>query len=140
MRPDHADSARELGVVLTTLKRNEEAIAAYQHAVSLQPDSIQVLLSFGERLQEARRFEEAAAAFGKVVDLDPNHCNGWLCLGAALLGLNQYADSLAAFRRAQRVLGRGLGDCATAAPTVTALQHQSRRSGCCDRRPMSSQS
>ena len=81
----HRDSALELGRSLQALKRNDEAIQAYQLAHSLKPACTDTLLTLGTLLQETRRFQEAAVAFERIVSVDPNRCDGWLGLGVALL-------------------------------------------------------
>jgi tetratricopeptide (TPR) repeat protein len=71
------------GVALRELKRFEEALASYDHALTLRPDYAEALLNRGSILYELKRFEEALANYDQALTRRPDyaeaHFNEALC-------------------------------------------------------------
>ena len=120
LRPADAESARELADVLTALKRNEEAIRAYEQAVALQPHSIAVLFSFGERLQEEREVRASGGGIQKRRRSGSQPLQ-WL---AQSWGRLAWAQSICGF-----ACGVPSGSCAGAGLRRGLLQHVDRTYG-----------
>jgi superkiller protein 3 len=70
-----------LGFVYRTMKRNDEAIAAYQKATEVSPKSGQAWHGLARSLFNATRMDEAMAAYTKTMEFEPK------LAGEAHLGL-----------------------------------------------------
>lgn len=70
--PGDYDAQRSLGVVLLSLHRFEEAIAAGDRARAMRPDDAFNEGVVGDGLLELGRYDEAFAAFQRMVDKRPN--------------------------------------------------------------------
>jgi tetratricopeptide (TPR) repeat protein len=66
-QPKHVPAHNVLGVVLSQLGRNTEAVASYDRALLLAPDSIETWHGRGMTLLAAGRIEEAIASFDRVI-------------------------------------------------------------------------
>ena len=55
------------------LKRYEEAIAAYEQAIRLDPNYASAYNNKGTALNDLKRYEEAIAAYEQAIRLDPNY-------------------------------------------------------------------
>jgi membrane associated rhomboid family serine protease len=89
--PDRASSWYNLGVTLSRLDRDAEALEAYQRANELEPDDAQYRDAVAGALAHAAyiaqgegRDEEAAAAYRRSLALAPEHADRWFNLGVAL--------------------------------------------------------
>ncbi|MGE3840724.1 MAG: tetratricopeptide repeat protein [Vicinamibacterales bacterium] len=70
--PGDYDASRMLGVVLLSLHRFDEAIAAGQRARSLRPDDPWNYGVIGDGQLELGRYDEAFASFQRMMDLRPS--------------------------------------------------------------------
>ena len=61
------------GGALVALGRREEALAAYDQALALQPDQMDTHIAKGGLLQGLERFEAAEAAYRAGLRIDPEH-------------------------------------------------------------------
>lgn len=70
------------GSVLRTLGQHEQAIAAYDKAIELQPNSSRIWTYRGLALQALKREDEAIASFFKALKANPNYyeARAWLDL------------------------------------------------------------
>ncbi len=112
------------GNELWRLFRYQEAIAAFEKAIELQPDLAQAHYGKAISLQDKEDFkemqyleqsfteeeelieidratyEEALAAFAKTTELDPNFELAWRAQGSILQELERYPEALAAYDKA----------------------------------------
>jgi protein O-GlcNAc transferase len=131
--PESAVIQNELGIVYGVAGRVDEALKAFERAVSLDPDEPSYALSYGELLYRRGRIEEAltelqkaseipdalillSAAYEKLgrtddlfltlrryVELKPEDMGARVLLGEKLEGEKRYEDALEVYRQ-------GLGD------------------------------
>ena len=90
------------GIVLHQLKRYEEAIAAYDTALQLQPNFPFSLQGKGDALYELARYEEAVAAYDDALSLRPDS----VILsnrGNALSNLGRYGEALESLNAALKL-------------------------------------
>ena len=93
-----ADEWYELGVELEAVTP-EEARAAYQRALELEPAHADAHVNLGRLLHEAGRAAEAAAHYREAEAAGP-HAVGSFNLGVALEDLRRPVDAIGAYRRA----------------------------------------
>ncbi|MFL5588082.1 MAG: tetratricopeptide repeat protein [Ktedonobacteraceae bacterium] len=93
----------EEGYALWNLKRYEEALAAFEQALRLDPNLASAYYNKGKALLDLNRPEEALAAFEQALRLDPNLTSAYHGKGAALWELKRPEEALAAFEQALRL-------------------------------------
>ncbi len=91
-----------LGNTYLDLKRYEEALAALEQALRLDPNEAPAYIGRGGVLLNLKRYEEALAAFDQAIRLDPNGAPAYTVKGIALGELKRYEEALAAFDQAIR--------------------------------------
>ena len=89
-----------LGNVYRTLDRTDEAIAAYQRAIELDPKFAYPHNGLGAVYQTLGRTDEAIAAFQRAIELDPKFAYPHNGLGNAYRDLGRTDEALAAYQRA----------------------------------------
>lgn len=98
--PESAAQALARGQALRTQGRAEEALAAFDSALNLDPNLALAWHGKGQVLLETERYEEAADAFEEALQLDGELAGGWHGKGLALAQLEQPRDALEAQERA----------------------------------------
>jgi tetratricopeptide (TPR) repeat protein len=91
---------RELADALTRLERHEEAAAAYEDALDLEPDDVPCLLGRGEALLAAEKAAAAVSSLEKVSRQEPNHERVDELLGRAYAGSGRLGEAVEAIERA----------------------------------------
>ena len=91
------------GTTLHDLKHYEEAIAAFDQAIHLDPNFALAYSSKGNALKGLNRYEEALTVSEQAIRLDPNFALAYSSKGNALRGLNRYEEALAAYEQAIRL-------------------------------------
>ena len=81
-------------------QRYQEALACFDNAVSLRPDSVEALSNRAIACLELQRFDEALAAFAAVFAIDPEHAISWSNRGNVLVAMRRFEDSVASYDRA----------------------------------------
>jgi tetratricopeptide (TPR) repeat protein len=88
------------GDALCGLKRYEEALAAYDQAIRLDPNDALTYRRKGNALYGLKRYEEALAAYEQAIHLDPNLAATYYNKGIALRNLKRYEEALTALEQA----------------------------------------
>ncbi len=71
--PNYARAPHWYGLYLAEMGRADEALAAEDHALELEPLSVPINADRGRVLYYARRYAEAAKQYRKTMDLNPNY-------------------------------------------------------------------
>src|ERR1700680_3777011 len=93
----------EEGNKLSDLKRFEEALAAYEQAIRLDPDDAAIYYNKSAALMDLKRYEEAVIALEQAIRLDPNDTYAYTNKGVALIELKRYEEALLALEQAIRL-------------------------------------
>jgi tetratricopeptide (TPR) repeat protein len=93
----------EEGSALYNLKRYEEAIAAYDQAIRLDPNSAMAYNNKGFALYNLKRYKEAIAAYDQAIRLDPNYALAYYNKGLALERLRKKTEAQQARARARQL-------------------------------------
>jgi tetratricopeptide (TPR) repeat protein len=99
-RPDSAQAHYERGSALRDLKRLDEALAAFEKAIALNPGYAEAHNSRGIVLARLTRFEEALAAFNQAIALKPDYAGAYNNRAIVLQDLKRHAEALADFDKA----------------------------------------
>ncbi|HEX2861386.1 MAG TPA: tetratricopeptide repeat protein [Lacunisphaera sp.] len=88
------------GVALRALHRPDDALAALQRAIALDPQLAEAHHQAGNVLKSLGRYGEAVTALHTAADLAPKNAPIWLNLGVARLESGDRAAAIKAFREA----------------------------------------
>ncbi|MFN0151416.1 MAG: protein kinase domain-containing protein [bacterium] len=100
LTPDNPRGYSNLGAMYASLKRNDDAVAAYEKSIALKPN-YRAYSNLATLFQSAGRAPEAAAMYEKALALDDRDYRVWGSLGAALRGISgREAGVDSAFHRA----------------------------------------
>jgi tetratricopeptide (TPR) repeat protein len=91
LKPDSAPNYNNLGNDLAKLGKVDDARAAYQKYVDLNPtDAALAWRNFGTVLYNSNRMKEAIDPLQKATTLDPKNATAWLLLGIALVNTMEF--------------------------------------------------
>lgn len=88
------------GLALSNLNRNEEALAAYDRALALNPRSVGAWQNKAALLFNAKRWNEALEAYDAALAVEPKNVDIWVDKGLTLVNLAREEDALASYKRA----------------------------------------
>ena len=99
-------AANRYALATAYLRNNEtdKALTMMNAAVTMEPASKNLRLTYGRMLRDARRFPEAASEFAQVVKADPGSREAWGELAGICIVTENYPQALAALDRL-RALG-----------------------------------
>lgn len=95
-----AEEANDRGKGLYAQRRYEEALAAYNHALDLDPGFTAALHNKGLSLERLRRYDDALAAYERALAIDPQRPLTWYNKGRTLVRLHRYGEALDSFEHA----------------------------------------
>lgn len=93
----------ELGNVYSDLSQRDKAIGAYESALTLDPDYVEVIVNLGSMLNEMGKSEEAIAMLERAAKLRPDESKVWVNLGNAHYSKSAYAEASRCYRKALEV-------------------------------------
>jgi WD40 repeat protein/Flp pilus assembly protein TadD len=77
----------------------EEATAAFQKQIKIEPEHNDAWNSMGKVFYEQGKLDEAIAAFQKQVEIDPGHEEAWYNIGRSLQSQDKIDEAVAAFQK-----------------------------------------
>ncbi len=92
-----------LGVVLTNLNKNDEALQAFDFALALNPDFSSALLNKANILSKKSDFTKAIKILTKVIELEPNNYLPYYLRGQNYLKSKQYKSALRDLLKSLRI-------------------------------------
>jgi tetratricopeptide (TPR) repeat protein len=105
-RPDDVNVIRAyylLGRSLMAMGKTDDAIAAFQWELRMQPGNPDAVFALGEAFLARERFAEAIAKFEEYTRLVPGDARAHFNLGFALASAGRDAEAVAAFRSAVKI-------------------------------------
>jgi len=88
------------GEKLKKLERYEEAIAAYDQALKIQPKYYEAWYAKAYSLYRLQRYEHAIASYDQVIQLQPEEAVAWYIRGWMLGELQRYEEAIASYDKA----------------------------------------
>jgi serine/threonine protein kinase/Tfp pilus assembly protein PilF len=101
--PDLAVGYNNLGVVLASQQRLDEAVAAFQRATQLKTDYAGAYKNLGRAMKEQGRLQEAVVALEKAVKIKRDYAEAYYMLGNTLRDQRKPKDAEVAYRQAIKV-------------------------------------
>jgi len=93
----------EQGNALIKNKSYTNAVAAFEHVLSLEPSYFEAWNGKADALNRAGNFTEALAASDQVIARKPDYVQGWINRGYILYNLGRYDEELNAYETAIRL-------------------------------------
>ena len=100
LHPGQARFAFLHGTALAGLQQQEQAIAAWQAAIKLDPNFADPYLALGRTQRKLGQLPDAQNTYRKLLRALPNNVDGYIALGSALAEAGQFAAAEAPLRRA----------------------------------------
>ena len=98
--PNQALFWAKLGDAYDTAGRNDDAIQAYQNAITAKPDMPGYYNNLGNVLARSGKIDEAKTAYEKSASLDPpNAAGAWRNFGISLYNANRLGDAVEPFQK-----------------------------------------
>lgn len=101
--PKDAEGWYAKGYNLARLGKYNEAIKAYDEAISLDPEYVNAWYAKGNNLNNLGRYNEAIEAYDGAIRLDPKYENAWYGKGVNLKKLERYDEAIKAYDEAIRL-------------------------------------
>jgi tetratricopeptide (TPR) repeat protein len=90
----------ERGVALHRAGRFAEALASFDAALALEPNSAELSNSRGNALRRLKRLPEALASYERAIALSPQLAAAWNNRGLVLQAVRRFDEAAASYRRA----------------------------------------
>ncbi|MBD2451639.1 tetratricopeptide repeat protein [Nostoc sp. FACHB-152] len=81
----------------------QEALTAYDKALSIQPDKHEAWYNRGIALDDLGHFEQAVASYDKALEIKPDKDQAWYNRGIALRNLGRYEQAVASYDKALEI-------------------------------------
>ncbi|MGB2925256.1 MAG: tetratricopeptide repeat protein, partial [Limnothrix sp.] len=88
------------GEDLLTQGQLDQAIAAYEKAIELQPENVEILNALGNLYQKIENWDKATECFHQAILVSPNNAGLYFNLGNTFLFQKNYAEAEVAYREA----------------------------------------
>jgi len=98
-----------MGLIAKSQNRTDDAIAAFQHVLKIDPHDVGANVNIGQLYASARNYTEAVKVFRIALEADPYNMTALYNLGLALTRSNQRAEGQQAIQRFQELRQRGTG-------------------------------
>jgi len=95
-----AKALYDQGVKFTKAGKYEDAVKAYQQAISIKPDLAEAQHELGFALFKLRKYEEAIVAFKQALTLKPRNAETYSNLGLSYKAVGQWSNASGAFLKA----------------------------------------
>jgi predicted TPR repeat methyltransferase len=99
LKPNNETACINLGNVLKSLGRLDQAIIAYNRAILINPRCARAYYNLANTLKAKRKIRKAISFYQCAIDIDPNYSQAHLCLGNALYKLGKFKEAAISFRR-----------------------------------------
>ena len=99
MQPYSSDAWMRRGILLNNLNRHDEALGAYDEALSINPADAETVINRGVTLDNLGRSEEALAAYEGALKLDPLSEEALFNRGITLERLDRLSEAITTFEQ-----------------------------------------
>ena len=89
-----------LGVSLNRINRSNDAIIAFEKALSIKPDYVDAYYNLGKTFQEQNKIDAAIEVYKTTLSLDPNYLKAYSMMGNALENKGDLNQALTVYKKA----------------------------------------
>src|SRR6267142_7073006 len=107
LAPDAPQPYYILGLIAKLQSRPEEAVAAFQRVLKIDPNDVGANINLGQIYSQQRKYPEAIAAFRLAIGLEPYNGTALYNLGQALMRSGQRAEAQQVLQHFQDLRQRG---------------------------------
>jgi len=100
VQPNFFDAVHLLALLQSLLGKKDAALASYDRALAIRPDSAEALSNRGVTLHELGRCEEALASYDRALKVRPAYAEALSNRGLTLHQLGRFEEALASYERA----------------------------------------
>ncbi|MGE0258760.1 MAG: tetratricopeptide repeat protein [Alphaproteobacteria bacterium] len=100
LAPNSAEAHNNLGIALSRLKRDDDAVASFGRAIELRPDFFQAHNRRGNSLQALGCFAEAVKSYSEAIALKADYAIAYANRGNALQAMRHYQEAIESYSRA----------------------------------------
>jgi len=115
----------EKGLELVNQGKYEEAIKAFDQAISLRPDVSITWVSRGVALERLGRYQEALVSHEQAIAINPNDFLAWYNKGIQLQELHRYSEAIAAHQKALQLKPKDIDTLYNLGLELEKIQHWS---------------
>ncbi|MGI0489205.1 tetratricopeptide repeat protein [Pantanalinema rosaneae CENA516] len=98
--PSEVQALIAQGLHWVELGKYADAIACYDQAIQLQPQSPAAWYHRSDALANVGQYEQALVGFDQVIQWQPDHCAAWIFRAVVLIHLQRYPEALQSCDRA----------------------------------------
>jgi tetratricopeptide (TPR) repeat protein len=98
--PNNVQIYNNRGGALHSMKRYDEALSNYDHAIAIKSDYAILHYNRGHALLALKRYDEALASYDNAITLKPDYVAAYHAKGVLLMNNGQMADAEAMFKTA----------------------------------------
>jgi len=109
LTPDAPQPHYIQGLIAKSQTRAEDAIAAFQRVLKIDPHDAGTNINLGQLYAQQRKYPEAIAAFNVALDAEPYNATALYSLGQVLLRSQQRVEGQRVIQRFQELRERGSG-------------------------------
>jgi tetratricopeptide (TPR) repeat protein len=92
-----------LGAAYQQLKRNKDAIAAFQRAADMEPGELRTVDALAQALLDDNQLDEALKQYKILAEADPENADTLIHIGEILRRQGKYQAALASIRKARKI-------------------------------------
>ena len=100
LKPDYAEAHSNLGVILESKGRLDDAISAHQSALEVNPQFYIAHFNLGNVYKDTRRLEDAVNSYRAAVAIMPFFAQAYIKLGIVLVDLYRLDEAILAYQHA----------------------------------------
>ena len=98
LNPTYANGFNNLGIVLQELGKVEDAIKAYDKAITMRPN-FEAYYNMGNALKDKDKLEEAIIAYNKAVTIRPDFAEAYYNMGNALKDKDKLEEAIKVYKK-----------------------------------------
>jgi tetratricopeptide (TPR) repeat protein len=95
-----AGSLVHQGNSLLDAKRYHDALLAYDQAIAMKANSVELWINRGNALTALQQYEQASQSYDRAIAIQPNQDEAWFDQGNALTALTRYQAAVKAYDQA----------------------------------------
>ena len=89
-----------MGASAAQIGKFDDAVLAFQQALSIKPDDAQVHYNMGNALKDQEKLEEAIDAYKEALSIKPDYAEAYLNIGATLKDQGNLEEAIEAYKMA----------------------------------------